>query len=164
MRSRRNFPRNRSRTKLGATHSCSRAASATSRASAALTLLSGALAVVAIAAIYPVGPRESRLGKGIARRQRLRRCCYPLRKARVGTHHFCSSNPKAAVAVGLLGELLGIHMPMEPTPGRKHQQPVYRAVRCAVRPNPVAGVFARTRVGGTQIGDEARRRDQPPPP
>src|SRR5213594_3113928 len=46
MRSRRNFPRKRSRTKLGATHSCSRAASATSRASSALTLRSGAAVMV----------------------------------------------------------------------------------------------------------------------
>src|SRR5436189_402485 len=48
MRSRRNFPRNRSRTKLGAAHSCSRAASATSRASSALTLRSGGVTVVAM--------------------------------------------------------------------------------------------------------------------
>src|SRR5438552_1222401 len=48
MRSRRNFPRNRSRTKLGAIHSFSRAASATSRASSALTLRSGGVTVVAM--------------------------------------------------------------------------------------------------------------------
>src|SRR5438105_3123299 len=48
MRSRRNFPRNRSRTKLGAVHSCSRAASATSRASSALTLRSRGVTVVAM--------------------------------------------------------------------------------------------------------------------
>src|SRR6266516_4223081 len=54
MRSR---PRNRSRTKLGAAHCCSRAASATSRASAALTLRSGAVggAVLAIGRIYSPG-------------------------------------------------------------------------------------------------------------
>src|SRR2546430_11354736 len=48
IRSRRNFPRNRSRTKLGAVHSCSRAASATSRASSALTLRSRGVTVVAM--------------------------------------------------------------------------------------------------------------------
>src|SRR5256884_2352644 len=48
MRSIRSRPRNRSRTKLGAAHSCSRAASATSRASSALTLRSGGVTVVAM--------------------------------------------------------------------------------------------------------------------
>src|SRR6266700_3681902 len=47
----RRVPRNSSRTKLGATHSFSRAASATSRASSAETLRSGAVAVVAIGAL-----------------------------------------------------------------------------------------------------------------
>src|SRR2546426_7252075 len=46
MRFIRSVPRNRSRTKLGAAHSCSRAASATSRASSALTLRFGSAAVV----------------------------------------------------------------------------------------------------------------------
>src|SRR5947208_2400669 len=45
-------PRNRSRTKLGATQCCSRAASATSRASSALTLRCGAVTVV-MAASHP---------------------------------------------------------------------------------------------------------------
>src|SRR2546429_258772 len=48
MRSIRSRRRNRSRTKLGAAHSCSRAASATSRASSALTLRSGGVTVVAM--------------------------------------------------------------------------------------------------------------------
>src|SRR5712691_6165790 len=53
-------PRNSSRTKLGAAHSCSRAASATSRASSAETLRSGAAAVVAMPQIKQIHPAFDR--------------------------------------------------------------------------------------------------------
>src|SRR2546428_13033586 len=53
-------PRNNSRTKLGAAHSCSRAASATSRASSAETLRSGAAAVVAMPQIKQIHPAFDR--------------------------------------------------------------------------------------------------------
>src|SRR5438128_12342303 len=66
IRSRRNRPRNRSRTKLGAAHSCSRAASATSRASSGLTWLrSGGGAVVVVAILQSSSRAASRQQAGL---------------------------------------------------------------------------------------------------
>src|SRR2546425_3511297 len=68
MRSIRRLPRKRSRTKLGAAHSCSRAASATARASAAETGRLGSAAVVVMCPIYPGASRGSRGGARLASR------------------------------------------------------------------------------------------------
>src|SRR5574341_712440 len=62
MRSIRSLPRNRSRTKLGDAHSCSRAASATSRASSAVTLRFGSARLVAMLPKCNTGGASDRRG------------------------------------------------------------------------------------------------------
>src|SRR5436309_2442981 len=82
-----------------------------------------------------------RLGRR-ARYPELKQRRHPPRETRVRRDQFGAPNPEASIGLGLAGELVRVHMPVEPAPGGEHQQARDGAVRLAVCAHSVARELA----------------------